>query len=135
MMRKLAVTTVFALSLAALGCGSSSTSNKPDAQPTDVAPGKDAPLPTDTITTPTDTQGVDVVTSHQDGGQLAEVGVGAEAGSLLDAEKPPVDSSHLDVVTPMDMGQPSEAGPTVDLAPTVDSTPATDSAELDSAID
>ncbi len=97
MMKKLAVT-VFALSLAAIGCGSDSGTPAK----------KDATVDTKTI----DSQSIDTVKT--------DTAIGPEAGAETQADKPIGPDSPVDgVVTPVDTQPTVEVQP-IDVQPTVD---------------
>ncbi len=97
MMKKLAVT-VFALSLAAIGCGSDSGTPAK----------KDATVDTKTI----DSQSIDTVKT--------DTAIGPEAGAETQADKPISPDQAVDqVVPPVDV-QPTIDGQPIDVQPTVD---------------
>ena len=126
MMRKLAVT-VFALSLAALGCGSDSGTKTPDAavspdgqKPVDttvpIADGPtvaDAPIGVE-AQAPLDTAKVETPAVAVDSTPVLDVAQGADqAPSTLDTGK--VDSQVIDTIKPaVDSGAPVDSGSTVD---------------------
>jgi len=106
MMRKLAVT-VFAISFAALGCGSDSgTPNTVDTGTT--TPGVDSGVKKDTSATP-------------------DVYVAVDTSSVPDVFVAPVDTAKLDVtVAPVDVAVSDDTNTQVDVGQTVDASVKTD---------